>query len=163
MIRLLFVCLGNICRSPTAQAVAERQLREKGWDKLVFADSAGSHAYHVGEPPDRRTQFAARKRGMDMSPQRARRVTRADLDEFDYVIAMDENNLADLHELAGGTHEHKVFLMMGFAPDAGVREVPDPYYGGSDGFETVIDLLERAVAGLLQHIEHRHPELQAGD
>ena len=126
MIRLLFVCLGNICRSPTAQAVAERQLREKGWDKLVFADSAGSHAYHVGEPPDRRTQFAARKRGMDMSPQRARRVTRADLDEFDYVIAMDENNLADLHELAGGTHEHKVFLMMGFAPVASILGPQNP-------------------------------------
>lgn len=152
MTRILFVCLGNICRSPTAQGVVQHQVDQRGWTERYELDSAGTAAYHVGEPPDRRAIHAARQRGIDISQQRARAISVADFQAFDYVIAMDDDNRGNLLTLAPAGERNRVHLMMAFAPDAGYREVPDPYYGGESGFERVLDLLEVAGRGLLDHL-----------
>ncbi|RMG27393.1 MAG: low molecular weight phosphotyrosine protein phosphatase [Gammaproteobacteria bacterium] len=155
MVRVLFVCMGNICRSPTAQGVFERLVEEAGLADQIQADSAGTHAYHVGEPPDPRAVEAAGRRGIELSGLLARQVTEADFLEYDYILAMDEANRADLLELCLPGQEHKVRLFMEFA-DLEIREVPDPYYGGRQGFERVLDLVETAAQGLLRHLVETH-------
>ncbi|APZ42334.1 low molecular weight protein-tyrosine-phosphatase [Acidihalobacter ferrooxydans] len=154
-VKVLFVCMGNICRSPAAQGVFERLVSEQGLQDLIEADSAGTHAYHVGEAPDARMQEAARRRGYDLRAQRARRVTDEDFQRFDYVLAMDRTNLAALQEYASASGGTAPELFLRYAHGLGAEEVPDPYYGGTAGFERVLDLVEEAAAGLLRDIQTR--------
>lgn len=147
--RVLFVCLGNICRSPTAEAVFRELLEREAPGLAVEADSAGTHAYHVGSAPDPRTVTAARSRGIDMSKLRARIVEEADFERFDLLLAMDEQNFRHLVRMAPPERRDRVRLYLEFAPELGRREVPDPYYGGATGFEDVLDLVEAAARGLL--------------
>ncbi len=153
--RILFVCMGNICRSPTAEGVFRRLLVERELDMLIQVDSAGTHDYHVGEPPDPRSVEAARRRGIDLSALRARMVDEADAERFDLIVAMDEQNLSELQRRFDRALHHRISLMMSYAPDAGRRAVPDPYYGGPRGFEEVLDLLEQAAEGLLSEVLRR--------
>jgi protein-tyrosine phosphatase len=155
-VKVLFVCMGNICRSPTAQGVFERLVQSQGLADRILIDSAGTHAYHIGNPPDKRSQAAAKSRGLDLSGQRARKVTAADIEEFDYVLAMDRTNLEDLQDLVAASQRERVRLFMAFAERWNVDEVPDPYYGGESGFERVLDMVEDAAAGLLDHIRRHH-------
>ena len=152
MVKVLFVCLGNICRSPTAEGVFRALLRREGLGDRIAVDSAGTHAYHVGEPPDPRAQAAARRRGVDISTLKGRKATAADFEKFDYVLAMDRSNHANLVGICPRGREDRLHLFLGFAPDLGIQEVPDPYYGGEDGFETMLDMIEAASSGLLDHI-----------
>jgi protein-tyrosine phosphatase len=147
---MLFVCMGNICRSPTAEGVVRQLLAERAPELRVQLDSAGTHGYHVGEPPDARAVEAASRRGIDIGGLRARRVRREDFDRFDLILAMDRENLKRLQELRPEQSKAQLRLMLDFAPDAALEEVPDPYYGGAAGFEQVLDLLEDAAEGLLQ-------------
>lgn len=147
--RVLFVCLGNICRSPTAEAVFRELARREAAGLVIEVDSAGTHGYHVGEPPDERAIAAAARRGIDMRALRARVIEEADFERFDLVLAMDEQNLRRLQRLAPAEHRHRVRLFLEFAPALGRRDVPDPYYGGATGFEQVLDLVEQASRGLL--------------
>jgi len=156
MVRVLFVCLGNICRSPLAQGVFEEVLRWEGLEGEVFVDSAGTGAYFPGAPPDERAQQSAKARGIDISTQRARRITREDCDTFDYVLTMDEENYAMVSALCRGSAIVRPFLDFAPGPET---EVPDPYYGGASGFEHVLDLVEAASEGLLRDIRKRHPEI----
>lgn len=150
MKRVLFVCLGNICRSPMAEGVFRRVAAERGLDLDIA--SAGTGAWHVGKPPDPRAIAAARERGIDISGQRARQVSAGDFSDFDLIVAMDEANLATLKRQAA-SHEHpRIRLFLEFASDAATREVPDPYYGGEDGFAHALDLIEAAASGLADHI-----------
>ena len=150
--RILFVCMGNICRSPTAEAVFTELARREGGPVHFEIDSAGTHAYHVGEPPDSRAVTAALRRGLAMAHLRARVVTREDFLNFDLLLAMDEDNLAHLHRIAPAGYRERARLFMDYAPDAGLRSVPDPYYGGDIGFEQVLDLVEQAARGLLHEL-----------
>ncbi len=156
MVKVLFVCMGNICRSPMAHGYFEHLVREAGLADRVMVDSAGTHAYHVGNPPDSRAQQTARRRGIDLSGQRARKALREDFEVFDYILAMDRDNHALLAALSPEGKEHKLHLFLEFAPQLAEREVPDPYYGGADGFEQVFDLVEAAAQGLLADIRSRH-------
>lgn len=156
MIKVLFVCMGNICRSPTAEGVFRHKIKEAGLDNHIHIDSAGTHAYHVGEPPDGRAQKAAMKRSVDLSKQRARRVKSQDFEEFDYVIAMDMNNEADMQSVCPEGLEEKIHLFLKFASNTNTVEVPDPYYGGGNGFEIVLDLVEDAADGLIAHLQKNH-------
>jgi len=153
VIRVLFVCMGNICRSPTAEGVFKHLVAAEGLSERIESDSAGTHDYHVGEPPDSRSQAAAAQRGYDLSLLRARQVRVQDFADFDYVLAMDEANLAALRKLSPKPYLARVKLFLDFAPGAGRREVPDPYYGGQQGFEEVQDLVEDAARGLLERIQ----------
>ena len=155
-VKVLFVCMGNICRSPTGQGVFEKTVADAGLSHAISIDSAGTHSYHVGHPPDPRAQEAAEKRGIDLSGQRARRVSEADFIEFDYVLAMDESNYADLSELALPEYRERLHLFLEFAPQLREKEVPDPYYGGARGFQHVLDLVEDAATGLIEDIRTRH-------
>ena len=146
--------MGNICRSPLAQGVFEKVLRREGLEYEVFVDSAGTGAWHVGSPPDERAQKSAGLRGLDLSSQRARRITPEDCDTFDYILTMDEDNYHAVSSLCRGSAVVRPFL--DFAADSPEREVPDPYYGGPDGFERVLDLVEEASEGLLEDIRERH-------
>jgi protein-tyrosine phosphatase len=151
--KLLFVCLGNICRSPTAEGVV-RTIAAREFSGLdVEVDSAGTADYHVGEPPDRRSIAAARRRGYDIAGLRARQVTAADFSSFDYLLAMDRANLDELERLGARGRAH-VGLFLAFTPGL-AEEVPDPYYGGADDFERVLDLCEAGARGLLAHIGSR--------
>ena len=151
--RVLFVCLGNICRSPTAEGVL-RAIAARDYPKMqIEVDSAGTADYHVGEPPDRRTVAAARRRGYDLAGLRARLVQPADFERFDLVLAMDRANLAELESRRPPSATSRLELFLEFAPDTGVAEVPDPYYGGVEGFERVLDLCEAAARGLLTQLE----------
>ena len=150
--RVLFVCMGNICRSPTAEGVFKRLVNDAGLDAEIESDSAGTHDYHIGDPPDARSQAAAGRRGYDLSALRARQVAHDDFASFDYVLAMDETNLTALLSLCPAHYRERVKLFLEFVPEAGHREVPDPYYGGAQGFEEVLDLVELAAQGLLDHI-----------
>jgi protein-tyrosine phosphatase len=154
MVRVLFVCLGNICRSPLAQGVFEDVLRCEGLEDEVFVDSAGTGSWHVGSPPDDRAQRSAFARGLDLSAQRARRISPDDCEEFDYVLTMDEQNYRTVASLCGGKAVVRPFL--DFAPHSLEREVPDPYGDGPDAFERVLDLVEEASEGLLDDIRDRH-------
>ncbi|MFZ5593174.1 MAG: low molecular weight protein-tyrosine-phosphatase [Pseudomonadota bacterium] len=155
MVKVLFVCMGNICRSPTAEGVFRHLAGQHGLESLVEIDSAGTHAYHIGNPPDRRSQAATLRRGIDISAQQARRVEVADFETFDYILAMDEENIENLHALCPPEHRHKVRLFLEFAPHLGSREVPDPYYGGLSGFERVLDMIEAAAEGLIEEVKRR--------
>jgi len=163
-IRICFVCLGNICRSPTAHGVMVRLVAEAGLGAAIEVDSAGTAAYHVGELPDERSREAARRRGIELT-HRARQFTAADLDRFDLVVAMDGDNLSRLHrlrQLAGGRGHPPIALLRSFDPTAAAgAEVPDPWGGGDGGFEDVLDQCERACAGLLDHLrEHVREQLR---
>lgn len=152
MVKVLFVCMGNICRSPTAEGVFRSLVEREGMTGLVHIDSAGTHAYHVGEPPDARAQEAAVRRGIDISGLRGRRAGREDIEIFDYVLAMDRENYDSLLALAPKGCESRVRLLLDFAPHRPEREVPDPYFGGAAGFERVLDMIEEAAHGLLDDI-----------
>ena len=151
-ISVLFVCMGNICRSPTAEGVFRHQVAAAGLSDRFAIDSAGTHAYHVGEPPDRRAVAAAERRGVSMDDIRARRVSEDDFERFDLIIPMDEDNLERLLAQAPDEHHHKIKLFLQFATSE-ESEVPDPYYGGSAGFERVIDLIEDASRGMLETLQ----------
>lgn len=150
--RLLFVCMGNICRSPTAEGVFRRLVAERAPDLHVEVDSAGTHAYHVGQPPDPRACRAAERRGVDLSKRRARQVTVEDFNRFELVLAMDALNREVLYEIALPEHRNRIRLFLEFAPGIGRTDVPDPYYGGANGFEYVLDLVEQASVGLIEHL-----------
>jgi len=155
-VKVLFVCMGNICRSPTALGVFRKLLQEEGLDNVIEIDSAGTHGYHVGEPPDRRAQETAVRRGIDLSDLRARHVQPEDFFNFDYVLAMDQDNYLSLSRICPPGTERKLMLYLDFAPHLRTREVPDPYYGGPTGFEQVFDMVEAAAQGLLADIRRRY-------
>jgi len=144
--------MGNICRSPTAHGVFRKLVESEGLADVVIIDSAGTHAYHVGNPPDQRAQRTALYRNLDLSDLRARQTSSQDFEHFDYLLAMDEDNYAILESSCPEGMEHKLRLFMDFAPELGLREVPDPYYGGDRGFEQVFDMIEAASLGLLDEI-----------
>lgn len=147
---ILFVCLGNICRSPTAKALFDYKLGQAGIE--VVTDSAGTTGYHVGHPPDPRAIEHARRWGIDISGERARKVTLADFRRFDRIYAMDRSNLAELKAIAPPNASAEVSLVMALAPDYGLNEVPDPYYGGGRGFDQVLDMLEAAANRLVEEL-----------
>ena len=152
--RILFVCLGNICRSPTAEAVLRALAAREAPELPLEVDSAGTAAYHVGQPPDPRTRAAAARRGYDLSALRARTVEPGDFERFDLILAMDRENLQDLRRRAPSHAHERLRLFLEFAPDA-PEDVPDPYYGGPNGFEEVLDLVEAATRALLAHLRQR--------
>lgn len=155
MVRVLFVCLGNICRSPTAEGVFRQLLARERLESAVEVDSAGTHDYHVGAPPDPRAQEAALRRGIDLSGLRGRRAGPEDISRFDHVLAMDRENLENLLGIAGA-EGHKVRLLMEYSGRFDERDVPDPYYGGGNGFERVLDMIEDACEGLLRELRRAH-------
>lgn len=157
MVKVLMVCMGNICRSPMAEGVFRRLVEDVGLAEKIFVDSAGTHSYHVGAPPDQRGQSIALRRGVDLATIRARRVEPEDIESFDYILAMDENNYEFLMDLCSTPeHQEKIRLFMEYAKELPEREVPDPYYGGLKGFERVMDLVEQSSEGLLRHIRDRY-------
>jgi protein-tyrosine phosphatase len=155
-INVLFVCMGNICRSPTAEGVFAHKLKNAGLDEVVSVDSAGTHAYHVGEAPDPRSQSTALKRGINLKHLKARKVVAEDFERFDYVLAMDRDNYRGLEAICPTGCEYKLQLFLSYAPNLETDEVPDPYYGGPTGFDRVLDMIEEASDGLLQDIQLRH-------
>lgn len=155
---MLFVCMGNICRSPTAEGVFRHRVASAGLSGRIAIDSAGTHDYHIGEPPDRRTEQAALVRGYDLSGLRGRQVEPGDFHEFDYILAMDRENLSNLRRICPQQQRHKLNLFMEFSRGFDQREVPDPYFGGAQGFETVLDMAEDAATGLLEAIRARMSE-----
>jgi len=155
-VKVLFVCMGNICRSPTAEGVFAKHVQDANLADVIEIDSAGTHAYHIGETPDPRSQKTALKRGIDLSSLRARRAIAEDFDTFDYVLAMDRDNQQGLQAICPIGAEYKLQLFLSYAPNLEHAEVPDPYYGGPMGFERVLDMIEEASAGLLQDIQLRH-------
>ncbi len=157
MVRVLFVCLGNICRSPTAEGVFRHVVQRASLADYIEIDSAGTHAYHIGEPPDRRAQAAAARRGVDLSGLRGRQATRRDIEEFDYILAMDRENLRNLQAICPPGLEPKLRLFLEFADQRVDKEVPDPYFGGESGFDRVLDMIDDAARGLLEDIRQRHP------
>ncbi|OUD13842.1 low molecular weight protein-tyrosine-phosphatase [Thioflexithrix psekupsensis] len=153
-LKVLFVCMGNYCRSPSAEGLFLKMLQEQGLTTRVHVDSAGTHDYHVGDAPDPRSQRAAKQRGIDLSALRGRQIDeRTDFAEFDYILPMDKHNHANLYAICPPEHRHKIRLFMTFAPERAVAEVPDPYMTGE--FSYVLDLLEAACAGLLTDIKQR--------
>jgi len=155
-ISVVFVCMGNICRSPTAEAVFRHYVENAGMSGLILIDSAGTHNYHVGDPPDSRALHSAQQRGYDMSKLRGRQVGEDDFRRFDYVLAMDRANLAILQSITPRNSDTRARLFLEYARHHAEREVPDPYYGGADGFERVLDMVEDAAQGLLEEIRQRH-------
>lgn len=155
MIKVLFVCMGNICRSPTAEGVFRAQLRKHRLEGRIEVDSAGTHGYHVGEAPDPRTQRAAAARGYDLSGFRARTVAPGDLEYFDLVLAMDKSNLEALKRMSPPQFANRIQLFMNYAKNFDDEEVPDPYYGLGHGFDLVIDMVEDASAGLIDDLQQR--------
>jgi protein-tyrosine phosphatase len=155
MIRVLFVCMGNICRSPMAQGVLERRLKEEQLEDQVEVDSAATHHYHAGEPPDRRGVAAARNRGIEIGGQRARPVRDNDFLEFDLILAMDADNERSLRAICPPFYADRVKLVMDYAPGMREREVPDPYYVGGQGFEKVLDMLELCMEELVDELHDR--------
>jgi len=148
--------MGNICRSPTAEGMFLKSLADLAPDLKVEVDSAGTHAYHVGHPPDQRAQQAALARGIDLSRQRARLITEEDFSEFDLVLAMDQDNVSELREICPSEYQARIRLLMEFAVDSGSQYVPDPYYGGGNGFEKVLDLVEIASRGLIDTLKSEY-------
>ena len=152
MIKVLFVCTGNICRSPTAEGVFRHMAAAAGLHDQVEADSAGTHGYHIGEPPDPRTMRAAAARGFDLSTLRARKVTRADFQNFDLILAMDQEHFIHLAAMRPNDARAVVKLYLDYHPAGKLRDVPDPYYGERDGFETVLDMSEQVSRALLDYV-----------
>ncbi|RCS59605.1 low molecular weight protein-tyrosine-phosphatase [Parvibium lacunae] len=161
MTKVLFVCMGNICRSPTAEGVFQDMVLQAGLDDVIMVDSAGTHGYHLGEAPDPRTRAAARKRGYDLSELRARQIAPDDFAKFDYILAMDWDNLSALQQLCPKAYLHKLQLLMRFATEHDEATVPDPYYGGPESFETVLNFVEDACAGLLEVARKRSLQFAA--
>ncbi len=156
MVKVLFVCTGNICRSPTAEGVFRALIDQEGLSDRILIDSAGTGSWHVGESPDPRSQEAAKRRGIDLSPIRARQVARSDFAAFDYVLAMDSGNYRQLESICPFEAENKLSMFLDFAPSAERTDVPDPYYGGANGFDHVLDLIEEGSRGLLADIRIKH-------
>ena len=161
MTNVLFVCMGNICRSPSAEGVFRHMVNEAGLGEVVRIDSAGTHNFHVGEAPDARAVAAARKRGYEITRTAARQVSAEDFREFDLILAMDWENLSALQQQCPKPHQHKLMLMMRFANEFEEATVPDPYYGGPEGFSKVIDYLEDACQGVLELVRKRATQYQA--
>jgi len=155
-IQVLMVCLGNICRSPTAEAVFRHQVFQAGLAREITVDSAGTSDWHVGQPPDYRSVEHAARRGYDLSTQRCRKVSPRDFLQFDYILAMDQQNLRDLETRMPAQSLAKVQLFLGEQGVAGYGEVPDPYSGGEAGFELVLDLIEAASASLLEQLVRKY-------
>ena len=155
MIKVLFVCMGNICRSPTAEGVFRRKLRERKLEDKVDVASAGTHGYHVGEAPDQRTQRAAARRGYDLSGIRARKIAPQDIDYFDLILAMDRNSLEALHVVCPPARFDRLGLFMDYSRNFDDDEVPDPYYGLGQGFDLVLDMVEDATDGLVALVSER--------
>lgn len=156
MINILFVCLGNICRSPSGEGVFKSLVESEGLEDKFFIDSAGTSAYHVGEPADRRMRKHAERRSIRLT-SRSRRFIRQDFDKFDYILAMDGSNYDDILSIdKTGENRAKVFMMTDFSSIYKNRDVPDPYYGGDDGFEEVLDLLEESCRGLLDAVKKKY-------
>ena len=151
--KVLFVCMGNICRSPTAEGVFAKLLKEQNLEEYFFIDSAGTHAYHVGEPPDLRAQHAALERNVELDHLRARKVIMGDFEDFDFLLAMDEDNYVALMDACPEEYKDKISYFLDYAPHLDIREVPDPYYGGKYGFERVLDLIEAASVGFLSMLQ----------
>ncbi|WP_200821351.1 low molecular weight protein-tyrosine-phosphatase [Oceanicoccus sp. KOV_DT_Chl] len=158
-INVLFVCLGNICRSPTAHGVFQQHIRASKLEHVISVDSAGTGDWHVGKAPDQRSVKAAATRGYDLSALRARQVCAQDFYDFDYILAMDNSNLSDLQTLQPNDSRASLSLLLSYG-DVAVAEVPDPYYGAGDGFQTVLDLIEQASSALLQQIINDHQLVQ---
>ncbi len=152
-IKVLFVCLGNICRSPTAQGIFQQKVKEAELDNDIYIESAGTGSWHIGKEPDSRTLAAGQKRGYDFSELRARQVGKQDFEKFDYVLAMDNVNLRDLRQMAPSDFTGRLDLFLNFGSRSDYTEVPDPYYGGDQGFDLVLDLVEDAAEGLLAQLE----------
>jgi protein-tyrosine phosphatase len=152
---ILFVCLGNICRSPAAEGVLQTLLAERGLADRIRVDSAGTAGYHVGKPADSRMLSAASKRGIALT-SRSRQVIASDIQEFDLVLAMDRDNLRELMSLAREMTLDHIRLLSDFLDESWPRDVPDPYYGGQDGFEYVLDMLQAACPAILDSLEHQH-------
>ncbi|MGH8321375.1 MAG: low molecular weight protein-tyrosine-phosphatase [Gammaproteobacteria bacterium] len=152
---ILFCCMGNICRSPTAEGVFRKLHQEYAPQLSMHIDSAGTHSYHVDQPPDERAIAAARGRGIDISAHRGRVATRDDFSCFDYILAMDNDNLSRLQRLRPTDGKAELRLLLEFAQDCEIQEVPDPYYGGATGFDQVLDLTRQGALGLLKHLCQR--------
>lgn len=155
MVNVLFVCMGNICRSPTAEGVFRHLVTEAGHADTINIDSSGMMGWHTGKAPDSRSQEAARQRGIELGDLRARQTNVSDFHRFDYIIGMDNENMSDLRALCPEGREDRLYMMLDFAEDISIREVPDPYYGAT-GFDDVLDMVENASRGLLDHIVSRH-------
>lgn len=158
-VSLLMVCMGNICRSPTAHGVMRARIAARGWQHWVAVDSCGTHAHHVGEPADARAQQHAQRRGYDLSDLRARQLQADDFRRHDLILVMDHENMARLEQLCPAALQYKLHLLTQFCSRYRSATVPDPYYGGATGFEKVLDLVEDACDGVLAHLEHRYPQL----
>lgn len=156
MIKVLFVCLGNICRSPTAEGVFKKLVQQAKLQDRIKIDSAGTHAYHVGEAPDARAQEAARNRGIELGKLQGRQAVAEDMTEFDYVLAMDHENAENLYRICPEGYESRINLFLSYAEDLEIEEVPDPYFGGNSGFDRVLDMIEEASIGLLNEIRSEH-------
>lgn len=152
MTKVLFVCMGNICRSPMAEGMFRKAIREAGLEQQVVADSAGTHAYHVGSAPDPRAQLAVRQRGADISGLRGRKVADTDFEAFDYILVMDGDNYSKLIDRAPTRHHDKIRRLLSFSRKYPNLDVVDPYYGGTQGFEENLDMIEDAVKGLIRDI-----------
>ncbi len=153
--RVLLVCMGNICRSPTAEAVLRQMIKNNKLGHIVEVDSAGTHGYHVGEAPDSRTQRAALARGYNLSQLRARKVARQDIDYFDLILAMDKSNLDNLRRMAPPEAHERIKLFMDYSKNFEDDEVPDPYYGLGHGFDLVLDMVEDGAQGLIDEIRQK--------
>jgi protein-tyrosine phosphatase len=156
MVGVLFVCTGNICRSPTAEGVTRKLVAERGHEARIEIDSAGTHGYHEGEPPDARSIEAAARRGVDLSRQRARRLRKDDFAAFELILAMDRGHARILNRQAPRGAEARIAMFLDYAPHLGASDVPDPYYGGAGGFELVLDMVEAAADGLIEAIEREY-------
>lgn len=153
--KIVFVCLGNICRSPTAEGIFQHLVNERGLDPYFYVDSAGTSAYHIGEPANSKSQKLANEHGIELR-SRARQFEKNDLEEFDLIVAMDRENLANIKSLDGSKdYEEKIVLLRDFDPNPGDGEVPDPYFGGMDGFKNVFDIVKRSCKALLDELEEK--------
>ena len=161
MTKVLFVCMGNICRSPSAEGVFRHMVADAGLSDVVGIDSAGTHSFHLGESPDARSTAAARKRGYEVSQREARQITPEDFRDFDLILAMDWDNLSAMQQQCPKMYQHKLMLLMRFANDFEEATVPDPYYGGPEGFGKVLDYLEDACQGVLELVRKRATQYQA--
>ena len=161
MTKVLFVCTGNICRSPSAEGVFRHLIKEAGLAEVVGIDSAGTHNFHLGEGADPRALAAARKRGYEIAEHVARQVTPEDYREYDLILAMDWENLSAMQQQCPKLHQHKLMLLMRFANEFEEATVPDPYYGGPEGFGKVLDYLEDACQGVLELVRKRVTQYQA--
>lgn len=152
-LKVLFVCMGNICRSPSAEGVFNKIISEKQLKDRFLVDSAGTHAFHIGEAPDLRAQKSAKERDINLSKLRSRKVVMGDFEDFDYLLAMDQDNHANMMKVCPEEYQSKIKLFLDFVPEIDMREVPDPYYGGAYGFERVLDLVEEASVGFIKKME----------